>query len=372
MRIGVDTHTIAKNYATGCGTYTVELVRALVATDRENEYFLYAATPHPFYQEFSNNPRVTVRTVLSTNPLIRDFWSMPRAIAQDALDVVHLQHILPPFVRCASVLMVHDLHYVHLHPTLYTKVHGLLTAWSIRRAKNVVTGSEFSRQDIADTFSIDSAQICLIPHGVNRRFVPVSDQEMIRAIKHQIGIQQEYILFVGRTEDPRKNLMTLVEAYGILKSQGNTSVQLVLAGRQGAGTELIRQHVRELGLEADVIMPGIVAGEDLPALLSGASVFVFASSFEGFGLPVLEAMACGVPVITSNVSSLPEVAGDAAFMVTPRRVDELVQSLRVVLHDETLRQDMRKRGLRRAALFSWEQTARQTLAVYERTVCQRE
>jgi len=368
MRIGIDTHAITKSYATGSSTYVAELVRALVAVDHQNEYFLYAERNDPFYQEFVNNHRVKVRCVLPTNPIIRDFVTVPRAIAQDSIDVAHVHFILPPFICSASVLTVFDLYYVHLRrSTLSIKSHGLLTAWSIRRAKSIITISEYSKRDIANTFAIGPAKIFVTPLGIGHCFSPVDDQK-VHAVIHRIGIRQEYILFVGRTEDPRKNLMTLIEAYAILKSQFNTAAQLVIVGRLGAGTKPILQRVSELRLDRDVIMPGIIASEDLPALLSGAKVFVYASSFEGFGLPVLEAMACGTPVITSNAASLPEVAGKAALLVSPGKVGELVETLLLVWRDETLRHDMREQGLRRARLFSWERTARETLAVYDRAV----
>ena len=366
MRIGIDTHFITSGQATGNRTYTAELVSALIAVDKNNEYVLYAQHEHPYYHQFKDNFRVRVRYVLPHNGLTRNFLSLPRVVAQDKLDVLHLQYILPWFVTTSVVLAVHDLFYLHTAtPSFYEKVLAQLTVWGMRRAGHIVTLSEYSRQDIISRCSVNGARVTAIPLAAHPRFSPVLSPEVISAVKGRLGIQRDYILFVGRTEDSRKNLITLVEAYAQIRGQAKTTAQLVIAGRHGPQTEIIKQRVRDLGLESEILLPGIVAGEDLPGLLSGASVFVFVSSFEGFGLPVLEAMACGTPVITSNVTSLPEVAGTAALQITPADMVELTDALTRILSDETLRKDLREQGLKRASLFSWERTARETLNVYE-------
>jgi glycosyltransferase involved in cell wall biosynthesis len=300
---------------------------------------------------------------------LRNFVWLPWIIAQDRLDVLHLQSILPWFMRVPTVLAVHDLFYLHAtHPTLSERVLGQLTVWGVQRAHHIVTLSEYSRQDIVSRCSVSDARVTVIPLAAHPRFSPIQSSMAISAIKERLGILLDYILFVGRTEDSRKNVLTLIGAYAQLISEGKITAQLVIAGRHGPGTKKIKQRIRALGLENNVLLPGVVPESDLPGLLSGAKVFVYVSSFEGFGLPVVEAMACGTPVITSNATSLPEVVGDAALMVTPGKVEELVEALLLVLRDEALRQDMRERGLRRARLFTWEQTAQETLAIYERVV----
>lgn len=367
MRIGIDTHFVTSAHATGNRTYTAETVRALIAVDYQNEYVLYAVEDDPYYWQFVNYDRVTVRQVLSRNGLLRNFVSLPRESGRDAPDVVHLEFILPPFIRAATVVTVPDLHYVH-SPVVswYERSIGKLTVWSLRRADWVITHSEYARRDIAHTCSVDPHRISVIPHGVDQRFMPSNDRAAVQQIRQRLGIHEDYILFVGRTEDPRKNVATLIEAYVQLRSQGSITAQLVIAGKHGSATMAMQQRVKVLGQDGMVLMPGIVPDADLPLLLSGARVFVYVSSFEGFGLPVLEAMACGIPVITSNVTSLPEVAGDAALLVTPGRIDELAQTLRLVLSNGNLRQQMRERGLRQAKRFSWERAARETLSVYEK------
>ncbi|MCL4487634.1 MAG: glycosyltransferase family 4 protein [Chloroflexi bacterium] len=367
MRIGIDTHFATSANATGNRTYTTGLVHALTTADNRNEYILYAVQDHPYYQQFRRNPRVKIRYGLSANGLIRNFLSLPRAIARDAPDVVHLHFIMPWCVRTPVVLSVHDLHYLHLnHPTIRERALGALTRWSAQRAAQVVTLSDFSRRDIISLCSAAASRIATIPLAADASFAPATDKAAVAAVRMRLGIKRDYVLFVGRTDDPRKNIESLIDAYITLRRNQVVAEQLVIVGRHGPGTTVLRDKIASAGLQEDVLLPGVALDQEIPALMSGAELFVYPSSFEGFGLPVLEAMACGTPVITSNVTSLPEVAGDAAVMVNPGDSAELAQAMRCVLQDAVLRKELQERGLARSRLFSWERTARETLQVYER------
>ena len=366
MKIAIDTHFVSSEHATGNRTYISELVQAMVAIDSSHEFILYAIEDNSFYRQFDGNERVKVRFVLSSNGIIRNFYSIPKALAEDAPDVVHLLFIMPPFVTLPTVLTVHDLFYVHQQNlSLYRKAIGKFTMWSIPRAEKVITISEYSRQDILRSCKIAPSKVISVPLGIDKRFAPVEDCKDQRG---ELGIQRDYLLYVGRTEDPRKNLMTLIDAYAALKAENPIAVQLVIAGRHGPGSEILFKRVNELRIGRDVLFPGVVSDADLPALLSGAKLFVYASSFEGFGLPVLEAMACGVPVITSNVTSLPEVAGNAALMVTPGNALELAHAISNVLNDSMLRDKMRQEGIKHASNFSWQRTAQATMNIYEESL----
>jgi len=367
MRIGIDTHFITSAHATGNRTYTAELVRALIAIGQQHEYVLYAVSDHPYYHQFAGNPRVQVRQVLSASGLARNFVSLPKAIAQDSLDVVHLQFILPWLIRIPTLLAVHDLYYLQQSgPALYERLIGKLTAWSVQRARYIVTLSEYSRLDIIAKCSVREDRVTTVPGAIDRRFAPVSDPAVVQSLREKLGIKRDYVLFVGRTEDSRKNIASLLDAYIRLRSQGQITEQLVIAGRHGPGTALLQAKVQSAGLGADVLFPGVISDPDLPILMTGAKLFVYVSSFEGFGLPVLEAMACATPVITSNTTSLPEVAGDAALCVTPGNVDELTEAMQQVLQNVEMQKQLREWGLQRAKLFSWERAARETLAIYEK------
>jgi glycosyltransferase involved in cell wall biosynthesis len=363
MRIAIDTHFITSGKATGNRTYTIELIQAMIALQTSHEFILYIIEDDPFYHQYHDNPRVKIRNVLSSNGFIRNFISIPKALAQDKPDVVHLLFIRPFFANVPTVLTVHDLFYVQQKDiSFYQKMIGKLTLWSATRSDKIITISEYSRQDILKICKIDRSVVKSIPLGIDKRFFQNTN---CSTTMNKYGIKDAYILFVGRTEDPRKNLMTLIDAYAELKSKLKLTHQLVIAGRHGQGTQLLIDKVKEYGLSKDVVFPGIIAENDLPSLLSGAKLFVYVSAFEGFGLPVLEAMACGVPVITSNTTSLPEVAGDAAIQITPGDKTALSKSILKVLNDPVLQETLRQKGLLQSKKFSWDLTARCTINIYE-------
>ncbi len=200
---------------------------------------------------------------------------------------------------------------------------------------------------------------------VSPRFHPITDAARLAATQERYGIRTPYVLFVG-TVQPRKNLVRLIEAWAMyLRQRSNDRPTLVIAGKRGWLTEAIERRAEELGIADAVRFAGYIGDDDLPALISGASVYLFPSLYEGFGLPVLEAQACGTPVLASNVSSLPEVGGDAALYVDPLDVASIRNGIAQLLENRTLREELRERGLRRVAAWTWERTAQQTLAAIE-------
>jgi len=372
MRIGIDTHFVTTGSATGNRTYIVELIDALVAHDSTHEYFLYAVTEHPFYAKFADRRNVTIRYNLAKNGWIRNFVSLPRAVAEDKLDVVHLQFIMAPYMAAPVVLWLPDLYYVHQQKAFtYEWGIGQITRWSAHWAAHIVTLSEYSRQDIQRSLSLPPERISITSAAAHERFTPIADSDRLAQVKAKLGVERAYILFVGRTEDPRKNIHTLLDAYIRLRRAHHIAEQLVIAGRHGPGTLPLQAKIEASGLQNDIFLPGVIADEDLPVLMSGAQVFAYAPSFEGFGLPVLEALSCGVPVITSNVTSLPEIAGDAAVYVSPGSSEEMEWALLMLLTQPALRQQMREQGFAAASKFSWNQTAVATLAQFEQAATKR-
>jgi glycosyltransferase involved in cell wall biosynthesis len=224
--------------------------------------------------------------------------------------------------------------------------------------------SETTRRDVVTRYGIPPERVRVVYHGVNPRFKPVR-LAASQQIKDKYQLPDQYILAVG-TIEPRKNLVVLLEAYHVLR-QHNPDLQLVIAGKRGWHSEPFFERLQTLGLTDQVKLLGFVPDEDLPALYNFAEAFAFPSIYEGFGLPVLEAMACGTPVVCSNTSSLPEVAGEAALLLAPTDTRGWSTALQQVLDNPALRADLRQRGLRQAAQFTWAETAQQTLALY-RTV----
>jgi len=239
---------------------------------------------------------------------------------------------------------------------------------AIRGAAAVITDSERSREDILTHLSVKPGRVVSIPLAADRRFRPLPAAE-IAPVLHEYGVGQPYILYVGALES-RKNLPRLLAAYARLR-EWSEQWRLVIVGARKWKFSPIFDTVQALGLEPHVHFTGYVADEHLPALYAGADLFAFPSLYEGFGLPVLEAMACGTPVVTSNTSSLPEVAGDAAILVDPTDVEQIANAMWLVLSQPDVAAALREKGLARAAQFTWERTARETIAVYERVLAER-
>ncbi len=275
------------------------------------------------------------------------------------------EHLLLPLRHIPTVLTVHDLIYRHL-----PQHHKKLNYWFLnaamplfcQRASALITVSEASRQDLLRTYAVDPAKVHVIHEAAAPQFTP-QPAARIAEVRARYGLPEEFLLTVG-TIEPRKNLERLLDALLILRRTGHDA-HLVIVGSRGWLTEGFERKLAAFPAREAVHLPGYVADADLPAVYSAARITVLASVYEGFGLPVLEGMACGSPVVCSGTSSLPEVGGEAARYFDPYEVDDMVASLATVWHDETLRREMRTQSLTQAAQFAWSRTAAQTLAVYQ-------
>ena len=289
----------------------------------------------------------------------------------------HLQLVHDPtgsaplyLTAARRVVTIHDV-IPYVYPETSTRLDWLIYhTWlpmAVRRMHAIITVSQASKQDIMRYLSVPREKIMVIPEAAGAHYRPLS-QEIIQPALLRYGVTFPYILYVGSLES-RKNLPRLLQAYAQLR-EWSQQWRLVIVGARRWKYTPIFDTVQELGLQSHVHFTGYVEEEDLPALYNGADLFVFPSLYEGFGLPVLEAMACGTPVITSNTSSLPEVAGDAALLVDPYDVDAIAGAMRQVLESPTLAAEMREKGLAQASRFSWERTARETVAVYKQVLGQ--
>jgi glycosyltransferase involved in cell wall biosynthesis len=373
MRVCLDVSP-AVHHRGGFGRYVQELVRALLAVDDRAEYvaFYNDASAAQVDPPLDQLPHLT--TKLANKP-----WRMSVLLAHlmgvsedrrlPGIDVFHAtDNVLPRLPRVKSVFALQDLIF-----RFYPKTHKPLNRWFLtlmmprflQAADAVISISESTKKDAMRLYGLDEARIRVIYPGVNPTFRKRSPEAMA-AVCQKYGLPDCFILYVG-TIEPRKNLTSLLEAYQALKNQG-TECKVVIVGKKGWLYEGFFRRLRDLGLEDAVIFPGFVPDEDLSAFYSAAKLFVYPSLYEGFGLPVVEAMACGAPVITSDTSSLPEVAGDAALLVEPTSVEALVAAMRGVLDNTALRAKMRTRGLEQAARFTWEETARRTAEVYREIV----
>jgi glycosyltransferase involved in cell wall biosynthesis len=259
---------------------------------------------------------------------------------------------------------VHDLGYLH-YPQAHTRWGRRYLQWSTahnaRTASQIIADSEATKRDLVEYCRTPPERITVVYPGHDPTFAPVRDPVQLNNVRERYGVPGRYALYVG-TLQPRKNLGRLLAACAYLARECQ-DVHLVIAGKKGWLQESLLAQVRELGLQEHVHLTGYVPQRDLPALISGASVFVLPSLYEGFGLPVVEAMACGTPVICSRVSSLPEVVGDAALLIDPHDTADIARSIQRVLRDDRLQQDLTRKGLERASLFSWDRAAQQVLDI---------
>ena len=368
MHIGIDATALpARLY--GAANYTVNLVRALEQVDCVNEYTVFAKPEHASL--FSSRERFHIVPVPLASRYFRIAWEqtmLPVLARRARLDVLHSPHYTMPFAAgCASVVSFHDMTFF-LYPQVHRAYKKLfftyMMRFSARHAGAIIAISESTRDDVLRILKLEPRKVFTVVYGIDRIFQPLRDEAMFAEVRQKYNLPPQYILYVGNLE-PRKNLPTLLRAFARLVQKGLPH-SLVLAGSRGWMDSDIFSTVQELGLGARVLFPGYCPQPELPALYGAASLFVYPSLYEGFGLPVLEALACGVPVITSNVSSMPEVAGDAALLVDPHNVDELADKMEGVLEDAALRERLSCAGPERARAFRWERTARETLAVYER------
>ncbi len=356
--IGIDASRAVSPHPTGTETYSLRLIQALLSLNPPWSIRLYFRQTPPG-RLF---PRADLRVIpfprLWTH--IRLSWEMARH-PPDLLFVP--AHVLPPVHPRRSLVTVHDLGYRYF-PRAHTRFQrvylDLSTRWNARAAAHVLADSEATRADLVRIYGIPPAKVTVAYPGYDESLAPVRDPAVLTAVRDRYGIPGEYFLYLG-TLQPRKNLARLVQAFSRLP----TRAVLVLAGQKGWLADDLFALIRRLGLERRVLCPGYVRPEDRAPLLSGALAFVFPSLYEGFGLPVLEAQACGCPVICSSTSSLPEVAGDAALQVHPEDVAALSDAMARLENDPDLRRELVERGFANLRRFSWERCARTVLQVME-------
>ncbi len=365
MRVAIDAR---KLHDFGIGTYIRNLLRHLARIDRESEFVLLTAAADLGVAE-GLGPNF--RTVLEPSPnySIREQIHVPWVLRRERPDVFHAPHyILPTAVGCRSVVTIHDCIHLMFPQYLPNRVAYAYARWSMwnatRKADRILTVSEASKRDILHFFNVPPDKIEVVPNAIDERFWNIPTEEEIARVRERYQLAHRFVLYVGNIK-PHKNLVRLIEAFnGLRQLPGFDDVKLLIIGDEISKLPALRRAVHSHKLHKQVRFLGYLSDDSLAILYRLASVFVFPSLYEGFGLPPLEAMACGAPVVTSNVSSLPEVAGDAAVLVDPQQVESIVEGMRRVLADPELAQDMRKKGLVRAREFSWERSVARTHDIY--------
>jgi glycosyltransferase involved in cell wall biosynthesis len=363
MLIGIDASRANKDKKTGVEWYSYHLIEEFKKMDKDNHYFLY--TDKPLKGDLAKCPPNFEEKVLKW-PLPR-FWTLGRLSWEMLIgkkpDVLFVPaHTIPLVNPKKTVVTVHDIGFEHF-PDLYKWPDKLYHKFTIRFIKKfadqILTVSDYSKQDVSKFYKIKSDKIQVVYNGYDSYKYKVLD-ESERLIK------DKYILFIGRLEE-KKNTARLVEAFiNYCTQEGKSELKLVLIGRPGYGFEKIENLIKVRGFEDRVILPGWVEDDQLPVYLNQAEAFIFPSLFEGFGIPVLEAMACGCPVVCSNTTSLPEAAGEAAIMIDPRDVGAITDSIAKIVGNTELQEQLRTKGLDRVKDFSWHKCARETLDIVTR------
>ncbi len=365
MHIGIDARLVYHTRA-GIGEYTLRLTQALAKTFREHTFTLLQdrRSRQPLLE--APNIKIAYTPVPSHHRL--EQLLLPWVVDRLATDVFHSPDFIPPLRRAGpSVITIHDLAFL-IYPHFLTKdsarYYGQIDR-AVHRAHCIIAVSESTKHDLIKKLGVPEDKIRVIYEAADPLFRPEPRQEALQHVQALFEIPEDYILFVG-TIEPRKNIPGLLRAYRRLRDKYKLTPALVLAGAPGWLSEDVYKLVNDLALKPHCFFLGRVSSHDLYHLYNAALCLVHPAFYEGFGLPPLEAMACGTPVVVSNVSSLPEVVGDAALLVDPKNDEEITVALWRVLTDSTLRAQLRAKGLQRAEAFSWERAARETMEVYQK------
>ncbi len=365
LRIAIDARKL-RDY--GIGTYIRNLVRHLSRIDSTTEYVLLCrAEDCAVANELGDNFRAVVEAAKSYS--VREQFQIPLDLRREGIDLFHAPHyVLPPLTPCKSVVTIHDC--IHLrfpqylpNKLAYAYARGALWA-ATHRANRVLTVSEASKRDILKYFHIPKDKVDVIYNAIDERFGETPDHDEVARVRERYQLNDPFVLYAGNIK-PHKNIERVIESFHLLRrGPGMEQVKLLIIGDEISKYATLRRAVHKYKLHKHVRFFGFVADRTLAILYRLAAVFVFPSLYEGFGLPPLEAMASGTPVITSNVSSLPEVVGDAALLVDPLDAAAIAEAMRRVLTDPALQEDLRQRGLNRAGEFSWDRSVRRVREIY--------
>lgn len=368
MRIGIDARILGYRRA-GIGKYTRRLIEQLAALEVPDEFVILHSRRDR--DTLVQPPNFSHRHLFTPSHHRLEQWLLPLETLPLGLDLLHSPDFIPPFYRSyKSVITVHDLAFLrfpHFVTTDSAHHYGLIDQ-AVRRTDHVIAVSESTKADLVTLLGADERKVTVIHEAADPAFRPIDDPALLRTVRERHGLGTRPYIFFLSTIEPRKNLTTLLRAFHKLLDEYPSAqdVLLAVAGEKGWLFDNVFQLHRDLGLQEHVLFLGRVPSADLPPLFNGAILHVHPSYYEGFGLTPLEAMACGTPTIVSNVSSLPEVVGDAGLLVPPDDVEGWTEAMYRLLEDGALRQVLSEKGLRRAAQFSWEKAAQQHLEVYHR------
>jgi glycosyltransferase involved in cell wall biosynthesis len=370
MKIGIDGRAAKWYRGTGIGTYTYQLINSLNEVDQLNKYLMFM--PESCSCDIGFNKNFNIKNI--TENSLENFWdevNIPNILQDSDIEIYHVPQNgvgLPEDKRCAMAITLHDVIPLVMPETVgptYLKIFQEQMPHIVSQCDGIITVSEYSKEDIIKAFSFPREKIYVTHLAPEDIYKPYDRQVSRELIKTKYGIDCDYILYIGGFS-PRKNILGLIEAFSKLTCSYKREIKLVIAGKQGKSYSLYKSRAEQLGVDDKVLFPGFIELDHLPYLYSAAELFVYPSFYEGFGLPPVEAMACGAPVIASATTSIPEIVGDSALLINPRDINELRDSMLKILEDNKLKETLILKGFIRASELTWRDTARKTLIAYNK------
>jgi glycosyltransferase involved in cell wall biosynthesis len=372
-RIGIDARLFGTAHATGIGAYTEELIANLLTLDTENKYVAFVlpevADTFPFYAKNLKKWPVNFRHYTYSEQVL-----YPAILTKAKLDLIHYTNFNTPvfFKNIKSVVTVHDLT-LWFFPGrkqkswLRRSVYKYVIRKSCENATRIIAVSKGTKADIVKYLGIDKGKVDVVYESAPKRYRDKIDAKRLEMVKGKYNISKPYFLYVGE-QRPHKNLVRLIRAFATFKRQYQLDYQLVLVGKIDVHAPEIPETIKQLGLQDDVITTGYIADKDLPYFYAGAFSFVFPSLYEGFGIPPLEAMAAGIPVLSSNASVMPEILGDAALFFNPKNLEDMAQAMYKLATTYRLQKELRDKGFKQIKKYSYTKMVKETLEVYKKTL----
>lgn len=375
MKIGIEGQRLFRKNKHGMDFVTLELIHGLQQIDRRNEYVIFIQPDSDICIEEIANFKIQAFSSLAYPAW--EQWALPRIAAKERVDILHCtSNTAPIWSSIPQILTLHDVIFLEKPQTTGSsknwyqrfgnQYRKAIVPTVAQRCQMIITVSNYEREQILKTLPLPQEKIKVVYNGVSRRFKQIQNKRELVNIKEKYRLPKKFILFLGNT-DPKKNLKGVLLAYSIFVENSETVIQLVIVDLKQKYLSEVLKELNLPGLQEHIVLPGYIPNRDLPAVYNLSDLFLYPSLRESFGLPVLEAMACGVPVIASNTSSMPEVAGDAALLVDPKDALLLANDIGAMLSHNNLRQRMIRKGFRQAERFSWQNTAEQVLQIYENT-----
>jgi len=377
MRIGIEAQRIFRKKKHGMDMVALELIKQLQIIDKVNEYFIFVNN----VEDINVLPKTANFNIVQVKPASYPVWEqiyLPRAAKKHNIDILHCtSNTAPIILSIPLILTLHDIIYLEKwnfsQGTSYQIVGNLYRRWNVplvvKKAKHILTVSNFERDKINSYFKFNNREVSTAYNGVGSHFAPITNQDELLRIKNLYNLPTDYIFFLGNT-DPKKNVIGVLKALSILKQKGQLKSKLLMLDINRNYLLNLMNQINDESLMDNIVFSGYVPNKDLPAIYSQASLFLYPSLRESFGIPLLEAMACGAPLITSDTSSMPEIATNAALIVNPFDANEIANAIYKLQNDKDLQNQLVQNGFDRVKNFTWENNAKQTLELYQLAINQ--